>query len=213
MKSLSASRRTLVALAVVLMALLLASGAYAQPVPAAPAEAEAVSWWAMPRWSPYIVGAGIGLLAILTFLLSDHPIGVSTAIAKTAGMIEKLFRGKKVEDKEYYRENPPTIDWGWLFVGGLLIGAILSAQLSGDFRFEWVPPVWAEGTGFGVAARMIVALIGGVCLGFGARWGSGCTSGHGISGALQLVVASWISLVCFFVGGIAAAMFIYRVLA
>lgn len=37
---------------------------------------------------------------------------------------------------------------------------------------------------------------------FGARFAGGCTSGHGISGALQLNVGSWIAVVCFFIGGI-----------
>jgi uncharacterized membrane protein YedE/YeeE len=60
--------------------------------------------------------------------------------------------------------------------------------------------------------RVIVALLGGICLGFGARWAGGCTSGHGISGTLQLTVGSWISAVCFFIGGIITALFLYRVI-
>lgn len=44
---------------------------------------------------------------------------------------------------------------------------------------------------------------------FGARLAGGCTSGHGISGTLQLSVGSWIALACFFIGGavVAAMMF------
>jgi uncharacterized membrane protein YedE/YeeE len=60
--------------------------------------------------------------------------------------------------------------------------------------------------------RVAVALLGGVLLGIGARWAGGCTSGHGISGTLQLAVSSWIAAACFFIGGIAAAFFIFRVL-
>ncbi|MEQ9814556.1 MAG: YeeE/YedE thiosulfate transporter family protein, partial [Azospirillaceae bacterium] len=39
----------------------------------------------------------------------------------------------------------------------------------------------------------------------------GCTSGHGISGALQLSVGSWVALACFFLGGVPVAMLLYRV--
>ncbi len=46
---------------------------------------------------------------------------------------------------------------------------------------------------------------------FGARTAGGCTSGHGISGALQLSVGSWVALICFFVGGIGTAMLLYRI--
>jgi uncharacterized membrane protein YedE/YeeE len=60
--------------------------------------------------------------------------------------------------------------------------------------------------------RVIVAMLGGVFLGFGACWAGGCTSGHGISGTLQLAVSSWISAICFFIGGILMAQFLFKVI-
>ena len=50
-------------------------------------------------------------------------------------------------------------------------------------------------------------------MGIGARWGSGCTSGHGISGTAQLAVSGWIAAVCFFAGGILTAVLIFNVFA
>jgi hypothetical protein len=38
-------------------------------------------------------------------------------------------------------------------------------------------------------------------MGFGARWAGGCTSGHGISGTLQLAVSGWLAVVAFFASG------------
>ncbi len=58
-------------------------------------------------------------------------------------------------------------------------------------------------------ARWIVAFIGGIVMGIGARWANGCTSGHGISGTLQLAVSSWLAAICFFIGGIVTAILIY----
>ena len=51
-----------------------------------------------------------------------------------------------------------------------------------------------------------------VFLGFGARWAGGCTSGHGIGGTLQLAVSSWISAVCFFIGGILMAQVLFKII-
>ena len=61
-----------------------------------------MDWLTMKIWSPYAVGIGIGLLSCVTFLLSDRPIGCSTAFSRTSGMIEKLFRGGRVAEKAYY---------------------------------------------------------------------------------------------------------------
>lgn len=164
-----------------------------------------------PRWSPYMVGAGIGLLSWLAFLLSDHPLGISTAFAKTAGMLEKAVRGPKVAEKPYYQENKLGIDWEWMLVVGVFIGALASALASGTFHWDWVPPMWEEAFGGSIPIRLAVALLGGICVGFGARWGRGCTSGHGISGTMQLVLGSWLAAACFFIGGVAAALIIYRI--
>lgn len=163
-----------------------------------------------PSWSPYVVGVGIGVLSWLTFLFSDQPLGISTAFAKTAGMIEKAVRGPKVAKKLYYQENKPGIDWGWMLVLGLFMGASTAAWLSGTIRWEWVPPMWEATFGPNVAIRLAAAFFGGICVGFGARWGGGCTSGHGISGTMQLVLGSWLAAACFFVGGIGVAMLMYR---
>jgi uncharacterized membrane protein YedE/YeeE len=169
-------------------------------------------WLTMERWSPYAVGAGIGVLSWLAFLLSDKPIGCSTAFARTSGMIEKAFRGAGVDEKPYYRQFAPVIDWEWMLVLGIVLGALLSSLLSGGFGLAWVPPLWREAAGDSGLLRWGVALAGGVLMGIGARWAGGCTSGHGISGTLQLATSSWLAVVCFFAGGIATAMLIYRVL-
>jgi hypothetical protein len=162
-------------------------------------------------WSPYIVGVCIGLLVCLALVLSDRPIGCSTAFVKASGLIEKLFRGERVHEKEYYKKFIPAVDWQLMIVPGIVIGAFISSYLSGTFGFFIVPPLWAEQFGDSGALRILVALAGGILLGIGARWAGGCTSGHGISGTLQLSVGSILSAACFFVGGIAMAMVLFGV--
>lgn len=165
------------------------------------------------RWSPYAVGIGIGILSWFSFLISRHPISCSTSFARTSGMIERLLRGKKVEQKPYYQEVKLVIDWQWMLVMGMVIGAFISALLSDDFAFIWVPPLWEATFGKTPLLRLGVAVLGGILLGFGARWADGCTSGHGISGTLQLAVSSWISAICFFIGGILMAYILFSLFA
>jgi uncharacterized membrane protein YedE/YeeE len=168
-----------------------------------------MAWLTAARWSPYAVGIGIGILSWLTWLISSKPLGCSTTFARTAGMIEKALRGEQVAQKPYYQEVKPVVDWQWMLVVGMVIGAFLSSLSSGDFALVWIPSRWALAFGSGVPLRLIVAVVGGVLLGFGARWAGGCTSGHGISGTMQLAVSSWISAICFFIGGIIAAYLLY----
>lgn len=171
-----------------------------------------INYLSATTWSPYVVGIGIGILSWLAFLLSNHPLGISTAFAKSAGMVEEAVRGPKIRDKPYYQANKPGIDWGWMLVCGLFLGALCAAWLGDDIRWRWVPEMWENTFGSSVLLRLAVALFGGICVGFGARWGRGCTSGHGISGTMQLVVGSWIAVLCFFIGGVVVATFMYRIL-
>lgn len=163
-------------------------------------------------WSPYAVGIGIGILSWFTFLISNKPIATSTTYAKTSGMIEKMFKGEKVAQKPYYKKIKLNIDWQYMLVIGIVLGSFLSAILSGTFNLQWVPDLWASTYGSNPLLRIGAAIIGGVFLGFGARWADGCTSGHGISGTMQLTISSWISAICFFIGGILAAQLIFNVL-
>ena len=172
-----------------------------------------MNWLSTGRWSPYVVGIAIGVLSWISFLISDKALGCSTAFARTSCMIERLLRGSKTEEKPYFAKYAPVIDWQWMLVLGVVIGAFVSAQLSGHFQLEWVPPLWAETFGQTPLARWAVALVGGVLMGVGSRWAGGCTSGHGISGTLQLAVSSWLATICFFIGGIATAMLIFGVQA
>jgi uncharacterized membrane protein YedE/YeeE len=163
-------------------------------------------------WSPYVAGAGIGVLSCLAFLLSDRPIGCSTAFVKAQGLIGKAIDPVSVTTKEYYREIIPQVDWAFMIIPGILIGAFISAFISGQFHVFWVPCVWGTTFGYNPLLRIAVAFAGGILLGFGARWAGGCTSGHGINGSIQLSLASIITACCFFVGGIATALVLFRVI-
>jgi len=163
-----------------------------------------------PAWSPYVVGAGIGVLSWLTFYFSDKPIGASSFYAQVSGFLGRLFAKRHTESLAYFKDKPPQVGWGFVFVLSIIVGGAIAALTGGEFANEWLPPMWIDRFGDSVALRAGVAFGGGLLMAFGARLAGGCTSGHGISGTMQLNVASWIAVICFFIGGIAVAMTLFK---
>ena len=164
------------------------------------------------RWNPYLVGALIGVLSILTFTLADKPIGISTGIAQASGACAMPVLGADgVAANTYWAKKAvPAWDYGSLFVLGSFFGALVSALVSGSFKLESVPAIWRERFGPSVGKRLLAAFIGGVVIIFGARLADGCTSGHGISGSLQLAVSSWTFFIAMFISGIVTAFILFR---
>ena len=163
-------------------------------------------------WSPCAVGVGIGILSWVTFLLMFKAIGVSTTFVRFVAFIESIFSTKHVLQTEYlakYVEIKPIFEWQFALVISIFIGAWASAKLSG-VSFSFIPYLWGQNFGYSKTVRAIGAFIGGFLILFGARLAGGCTSGHGISGGLQLATSSWIFILSFFVGGIITAFALYR---
>lgn len=163
-------------------------------------------------WSPYIAGAGIGVLSWLSFYLSNKPLGCSTTYFRTYGMLRKAVSKKGIDENPYYQKYKPEIEWQWMLVLGIVFGAFISSYLSGVFELKWIPDMFSGRFGDNPVVRIIVAIAGGILMGFGARFAGGCTSGHGISGTTQLSLTSIIAVIFMFVGGIATAFLIYGVI-
>ncbi len=164
---------------------------------------------AVAAWSPYLVGVLIGLLAVATIWIADKPLGASSAYASLAGLIGRALAPRHTERLAYFRDNPPKVGWEFVLVCGVVIGAALAAWTGGEFTGRFVPPLWSERFGEGVALRAGVAFAGGAVMAYGARLAGGCTSGHGISGAMQLSLSSWIALIAFFIGAVATAQLLW----
>lgn len=163
----------------------------------------------MKRWSPYVVGALIGVLSWFAFFSVDRPIGVSTAIAKTAGMIAGAVAHDHIAQNAYFLKFRLAVDWEWMLVVGLALGAFVSSRLSGDRPTEPVERPWRARFGASRPKRYLVAFLGGVILMFGARLAGGCTSGHGISGSLQLALSGWVFFASTFASGILTAFMLF----
>jgi uncharacterized protein len=161
-------------------------------------------------WSPYWVGIAIGLLSWFTFLTAGHALGISTAFETTAGLVEsRLLPVELVEENAFFQKQL-KIDWGWMLVVGVFLGAFLSAKLSGDRSSNEVSAIWQSRFGKSKPVRYVGAFLGGLLMMLGARMAGGCTSGHGISGALQLAVSGWLFVAVAFSAGILTAVVLFR---
>ncbi|HEY3395817.1 MAG TPA: YeeE/YedE thiosulfate transporter family protein, partial [Lacipirellulaceae bacterium] len=155
-----------------------------------------------------------GVLSWFAFATADKPIGITTAFEHTAALAEKAVVPGFEQQNEYFAAkeaegNSPKFDWQWMLVVGVFLGALLSAGLSGDRTKLWVPPLWASRFGPSRAKRLTAAFLSAALMMFGARLAQGCTSGHGISGTLQLAVSSWMFISVAFGVAILSALLMY----
>ncbi|QAU47744.1 YeeE/YedE thiosulfate transporter family protein [Bradyrhizobium guangzhouense] len=162
-------------------------------------------------WSPYLVGAGIGLLSWIAFAVFGDPLGVTTAYSRVASLFAVPVIGPEaVAQNSYWKSMPLKWDYGVWFLVGIPAGAFIAAVMSGTWRLELVPEVWKERFGPSIAKRFVGAFLGGIVIMYGARLAGGCTSGHGISGGLQLAVSSWLFLAVMFGTGLGISALLFR---
>lgn len=162
-------------------------------------------------WHPYCVGAMIGVLSWAAFAIVNQPIGMSTAISQASGAAACILVGDEaVNENAYWKKFEPRWDYGTLFLAGTFGGALVSALVGRTYRLEVVPQVWRNRFGPSPVKRLAAAFLGGVLTLYGARLAGGCTSGHAISGALQLALSSWTFVFVMFAAGIATALILFR---
>jgi uncharacterized membrane protein YedE/YeeE len=115
--------------------------------------------------------------------------------------------------------------WRLIFIVGAMVGGFLTVtflqspapvDISEATRMhlnDWgmnYPSTIEEGKGFipdeifnfGNLKGIILAIAGGFLVGFGARYGQGCTSGHAITGMAHLQLPSLVTVIGFFIGGL-----------
>lgn len=167
-------------------------------------------------WSPYVAGALVGALAILSvyatthFLGKSNFLGASTTFVRAAGLLFQVADPEHVASNAYYVKEKVRIDWQFMLVIGIFIGALVASLTDKSFKLESVPPLWEKRFGPSVWKRALGAFSGGIVAMMGARLADGCPSGHGLSGMMQLSVSSLVALTMFFITGALVAHFVYR---
>jgi uncharacterized membrane protein YedE/YeeE len=160
-----------------------------------------------PFWSPLAAGVAIGLVLLLSFLLSGHGLGASGAVTHVVAGIGLVLAPEVTQANSYLRpmvsDGNPIGSWITWEVLGMIIGGGFSAFMAGRFRVQ------LDGQrSLGSTRRVTQALLGGILAGFGARVAGGCTSGLGLSGAAVLGISAFVFLGVFFAVGLLAGRFV-----
>jgi uncharacterized membrane protein YedE/YeeE len=139
------------------------------------------------------------LLAVLNTIVffkatTNRPIGASTTYpyvgAKLGGLTNAVYFNK-IKTPGY---------WELIFLSGAFLAALVLALVKKDFKWRLIHNRQEVQFGNSKAQRIIWAFLGGFVLILGARLAGGCTSGHILSGGMQLAISSLVFAVFVFVG-------------
>jgi uncharacterized membrane protein YedE/YeeE len=177
-------------------------------------------------WPWYIAGPVIGLTVPMILLIGGKMFGVSSNF-------RHFVSACGVSKDEFFNYNWKK-DGGWniVFIVGAVIGGFLGGyvfmnpnpidlnpdtisglQNMGITDFSGFVPLdiftWSALT---TPVGIVVLVLGGFLVGFGARYAGGCTSGHAISGLSDLQIGSLVAVIGFFIGGLFMTHIIYPIL-
>ncbi|MCE1199350.1 MAG: YeeE/YedE family protein [Marinilabiliales bacterium] len=151
-----------------------------------------------------LAGTGIALLNGFVFYYADRQIGASTFFPYVADQL------LGVVDNDYFRQIAKPGAWEVPFwLGGLVAGTVLSLFRK-EFKLKMIHDNWRRYKGDHIGKRMLWAFVGGFILIFGARMAGGCTSGHVISGGMQVAFSSLTFALFVFAGLLLTGKVFYR---
>jgi uncharacterized membrane protein YedE/YeeE len=143
-------------------------------------------------------------------------LGTSTSFVQVVGVAERAVAPAHADANPYLAktigttEKPkPWFEWQLALVLLLPVGAWSAARLARGTPRETPEDPWRARFGPGRAKRAAFAFLGGALVLFGARVADGCTSGHSLSGGLQLAASSWIFTASMFAAGVGTAFALY----
>lgn len=139
----------------------------------------------------YVAGPLMGLVVAGLYLVTNRHLGISGAYVQ----VVDHARGR------------PIGAWRLWLLGGTFVGAALVALLGGypqtGLRYG------ALGEYLSLPALVLTLLVGGMLIGFGARWAGACTSGHGLSGCATRSPGSMVAVATFFVTAVVFTLLIH----
>lgn len=134
-----------------------------------------MDWLRRGEWPWWQAGLLLGLLNMAAFFTADYYLSVSTTFSRAAGMAVGLVAPEHVAANAYWQKVKPLVDWQFMLVLGIPLGAYLAARLtqkSVEFTGS-LPDMWVSRFGTSNAQRWIVGILGGIFVGFGARLADG----------------------------------------
>ena len=164
-----------------------------------------------PYWNPYLAGLLLGGALLASFLILGAGLGASAVPIRCGAWLENLVVPGHAQASDFFGQkyladgaNPLRYYLVFMFVGTFL-GSLLSAGLARRTNVSV-----ERGKAFGAVPRLVLALAGGVLIGYASALASGCTSGQALTGGALLANGSIIFMLCIFAGGYAAAYFVRR---
>lgn len=182
--------------------------------------------WIYEPWPWYVSGPMIALNMFLLIMVGKN-FGMS---ANLRTMCTICGADKKAD---FFKFDWKSQKWNLTVVVGAVIGGFIASQLLStdtsvainpktvtdlqDMGFASAGKAYLPAELFDIAAlldikTLAVLAIGGLFVGFGARYAGGCTSGHAISGLSDLQLPSLIAVIGFFIGGLSMIHFIFPLL-
>ena len=172
-------------------------------------------------WPWYIGGPLLGLCVPILLLLGNKQLGVS-------GCLRALCAAIAPGPVEFFRYDWKESGlWNIALAFGLFAGGFVAVSLIGTPTPDVATSTRAAIAALGLSAvsgpvpkelfswqslltvRGLTCMLGGGFLvGFGAAYGGGCTSGHGVMGLATLQRASVVALLGMFAGGLIATWFL-----
>lgn len=177
-------------------------------------------------WPWYVSGPLIALIMFLLIFMGKK-FGMSSNLETMCTM---CGAGKK---SDYFNFDWKADKWNLLVMLGATIGGfagahLLSADTAVDISsqtvaslknlgFQSAGKAYLPGELFALEAltdlkSLTILLVGGLLIGFGARYAAGCTSGHAISGLSNLQLPSLIAVIGFFIGGLVMIHLLFPVI-
>ena len=153
-----------------------------------------------------ISGIGLAILNPIVFLtaISNRPIGASTSYPYAIDVLTKTT------ENDYFTKISGPGRWELIFLAGAFFSGLVLSLIRKDFKLRLIHENWKKYKGTVVFDRIIWAFVGGFILIFGARLAGGCTSGHILSGGMQLAASSLIFAVFVFAGLLITGKLFYK---
>jgi len=154
------------------------------------------NYWECPAWPPSVAGMMIGFLQLPSVMFIGNALGSSTAFQIVSSLcMAPLPSSISSKYVQLYAKPNPLVWFQLPFIGVAVAASYLSAEKASDL----------EGA---AGVDQLSAFVGGFLLIFGSRLGGACTTGHGLSGCVLLMMQSWIAVAAMFIGGITVASFL-----
>lgn len=163
-----------------------------------------------PYLNPYVAGVLLGVVLFAAFALTHSGLGASGGISRVQVALTAAVAQSHVDHVGYFAAlgggTRHALDHSsFVMLLGTFLGGAASALRNRRFKVEV-----CKGPRITPRTRLLLALLGGTIMGYGARFARGCTSGQALSGGAVLSAGSWVFMFAVFAGAYALAYFVRR---